>query len=428
LNLQASEAYYFLSLCLIIGLGLFKLYTKRNSFKLWSPLLIVFLTLLYYTIIGPYLSLMEGETYYRLVDHRPFFQEGWRATLVFLVFLIIGFQFNFSSSKIIRTEPSGRSLRKTGLFLLYLGLGIYTLAVGSGVLSQINFVDGEFSGGGGYQGSFRNYLVYSVNFLIVSNLFLFAAWRKKQFGFIALLLILFLTFSIYTSLAFRYRHVVLFLSLAALYFLKKDKKPNLLLIAGAAIPFLIFMGTMGLYREYNRGIEIGSIESSSTMDLFLAGFGETVVFQTTAYLIDQFDSFFTHTGFDLIYNTIAFPVPRVLWSGKPDGSYLLQIVELYYGAGYGAAVLNYGELFLSFGWWGIIIGGLIWGIIFKKLWVWFQANRYNTLAQIAYAVSIAYIYVIISRGYLPQVVMLFFFTVFPAYYIIRLYEKGKIKA
>jgi hypothetical protein len=65
------------------------------------------------------------------------------------------------------------------------------------------------------------------------------------------------------------------------------------------------------------------------------------------------------------------------------------------------------------------MGGFLLGFFYKNLWVWFLANSDNPLVISAYAVTVIYLYVILSRGYLPQVTMLFFFSVYPVYYVIR---------
>jgi hypothetical protein len=72
-----------------------------------------------------------------------------------------------------------------------------------------------------------------------------------------------------------------------------------------------------------------------------------------------------------------------------------------------------------FGFAGLVIGCVLLGLLLKLVWRWFLRHRENPLAVVVYAVFFSYIYVIISRGYLPQVVMLFMFTVFPLYYIFR---------
>ena len=83
----------------------------------------------------------------------------------------------------------------------------------------------------------------------------------------------------------------------------------------------------------------------------------------------------------------------------------------------------FGEHYLAFGWIGIIIGGFLLGWFYKKLWVWFQANSNNPVIVVVYAVTLSYAYVIISRGYLPQVTMLFFFSVYPIYFVSSLISK-----
>jgi biotin transporter BioY len=115
-----------------------------------------------------------------------------------------------------------------------------------------------------------------------------------------------------------------------------------------------------------------------------------------------------------------------LWPEKPSGDYIRIINNLYLVNNYlgiGAAVLNFGEYYLAFGWWGVFIGSFLLGWLARKLWNWYRSDRENPLVIITFVVANSFIYVVISRGYLPQVVMNFFFTVFPCFVIYWLWKR-----
>jgi hypothetical protein len=130
-------------------------------------------------------------------------------------------------------------------------------------------------------------------------------------------------------------------------------------------------------------------------------------------------------NFKPIVSTLLFPIPRAIYSEKNSADYLFEALDMIYGKRFstGAAILSYGEYYLAFGWPGIIIGYLLLGWFSGKLWNWYLLDPKNPLAIATYAITIIYLYVVISRGYLPQVTMLFFFSVFPIYVILWYVKK-----
>jgi hypothetical protein len=91
-------------------------------------------------------------------------------------------------------------------------------------------------------------------------------------------------------------------------------------------------------------------------------------------------------------------------------------------------MLNYGEHYLAFGWIGIIIGGLATGMFSRIGWNWFLRRKEEQLAIVFIAVFNSFLYVVLSRGYLPQVVMNFFFTLGPIIYLINRSSKAAQKS
>ena len=138
---------------------------------------------------------------------------------------------------------------------------------------------------------------------------------------------------------------------------------------------------------------------------------------------------FDYIGWDPVVQAILFPIPRQLWTEKPSGEYI-RIYEQLYGSGdigKGVAVMSYGEYYLAFGYVGVVVGYLLLGIGYKKLWLWMLANRSNEAAIILYCIAVCFMYVVISRGYLPQITMLFSFTVLPAYWLYKKSSVGVLK-
>ena len=91
----------------------------------------------------------------------------------------------------------------------------------------------------------------------------------------------------------------------------------------------------------------------------------------------------------------------------------------------GAAYLNFGEYYIMFGWFGIFIFNFILGFLFKRLWSWIKLHKEEPLALLLYVLNVSFIFMIISRGYLPQQFHLYMFTIFPlnAIYYFNLKKK-----
>ena len=56
-------------------------------------------------------------------------------------------------------------------------------------------------------------------------------------------------------------------------------------------------------------------------------------------------------------------------------------------------------------------------IFLKRLWLWINLHKEEPLANTIYALNASFIYMIVSRGYLPQQIHLYIFTLFPVFAI-----------
>lgn len=73
-----------------------------------------------------------------------------------------------------------------------------------------------------------------------------------------------------------------------------------------------------------------------------------------------------HTGFQWIWYVIVRPVPRILWPGKPmDGGFSLTEYLGLEGLSLSSSVI--GEWYVGFGWPGVLVGGLLFGVL-GRIW------------------------------------------------------------
>src|SRR5690606_29891976 len=120
---------------------------------------------------------------------------------------------------------------------------------------------------------------------------------------------------------------------------------------------------------------------------------------------------YDYVGFQPIISTLVFPIPRALYPQKSSAEYLFNFLDHLFGRyGQGAAMMSFGEYYMAFGWPGLIIGSFLIGWFSRRLWNWFVANQRNPFVIATYICTVMYLYDVISRGYLPQVTMLFFFS------------------
>jgi oligosaccharide repeat unit polymerase len=395
-------------------------YNYQKGYQyLWSPLSLLAIIFAYYCLLGPYEAVSSGKTYDRLLNMRPFYVSALWGAFVLITSCVIGFHLN---NRVVRIRPvsvpafNPETLREYGQKVWFAGFILFTISTGGRVANLINPLDAE--GVEAVGGSFNNYLGLSLNFLIpgVALLFMYSLRTGRRY---LLFIILFLvTVGIFTSLGFRYRLVLLIGAMSIIYYLNAKRRPNVIL---ALVGFLIFVTLMGVINEsrtYGHGLDTNRL-GSSNQTYFESGLNESRIFQTSGAVIDLTPGKIAHVGFTPIINTLLFPIPKGLYQEKNSAEYLFNALDTIYGGAVskGSAFMAYGEYYLAFGWLGIVAGGFLIGWFSKRLWIWYLSDEQDPLRITVYSVTVVYLYVIISRGYLPQVTMLFFFSVFPIYIV-----------
>lgn len=417
--LRPEEQLWFYLLLSLVVFILISNFSSRDFWRVWSPLTIVALVFAYYTILGPLLSLSNEDTYFRLIDHRDFFLIAWRASFFSLLFIWLGFR--LKRKKQIQLKGHGTiDVRNTvGFAKTLAAIGFLGSLVSFG-LSGFRTFTGGFLEITNTLGGFSNYALFTINFFIPAAAILFIDYLKNKENLVLLILITVYALGIYTALGFRYRIILYVVTLYGCYHLILQKRPNVALAFFGVLFLVSVMGFIGLTRNYGRGLVIDeSVESKETSDFFLAGFGESEVFQSSGLILSRVPEYYPHLGPQFLWETLAIPIPRAFWPEKPSGESLNAILEVYnreanaIGAGYGAAIFNYVEAYVAYGWSGLIVISFLWGWIFAVVWNFFRKNAANDLAIVILMVFNAFIYVVISRGYLPQIAYTFFFTVFP---------------
>ncbi|QPN65939.1 hypothetical protein [Synechococcus sp. CBW1006] len=431
-QLDFWEAAFVFGLIALIGWETWQAFSSRSWVSAYRPTLFVAVILSYYCLLGPLRALAGEEgAVFRGLDHSGVLLWGWAGGFVFYVCLLIGF-YTFSQKctphrLILKVNPD--QLHRLGLRLCQLGLLMFSLVTGTRVLALINPLaayqltqQGGFGQEGLDVGAFVNYFNSGINFLIPGICLMMAAWLRWRKRTASLLLWIVATAGIYTSLGFRWRLVLLLVPLILLWFMARQQRPSLGLLAFFTAGLITLGGLIGISRNYGRGLDLGALEDTATVDYFEQGFTEATTFFTTAGVMEQAPVRSPFIGPAPLMATILFPIPRALFPGKPDASYITDATaQLYGGANLamGSAFLNYAEYYLIAGWPSLVGLSLLLGWLLRRLWNWFLLRQDEPFAQCVYLISSSFLYVVISRGYLPQVILLFVFTVAPLFWLYR---------
>ncbi|WP_188021065.1 oligosaccharide repeat unit polymerase [Synechococcus sp. RS9907] len=422
-----------LALIALIGWEVMSAYRSPSPLKVYRPTLFVAGVLLYYVLFGPLQALASGEGLdYRGLDHRDLVVWGWLGALVFYASLLLGFYAKprAPAPKRLAVRVTPERLHRLGVRLCLLGFVMFAFVGGTRVFALLNplaargLVDGGFGEGGVDVGAIANYFNYAINFLIPGILLQAASWLKQRKHTSTLLIWLVSAAGIYVSLGFRYRLVLLAVPLILLWFMARSRRPNLFIVSIFLVAFVLFNGLIGLTRAYGRGLDLTNLEQG--IDLYALtnrGVSETGVFLASSGVIEQTPSPGSpYVGLQPLLATVLFPIPRALLPSKPDNSYLTNALSELYGGeifANGSAVMGYAEYYLIAGFPSLILLSFGLGYLIRRLWNWFLVRSYEPFAQCIYLLSSSYLYVVISRGYMPQVLMLFVFTVAPMFWLYR---------
>lgn len=209
---------------------------------------------------------------------------------------------------------------------------------------------------------------------------------------------------VFISFGFRYRLGIMALTLLIAEICISRKKPPLMRIFAFACSVILLFGIIGLTRSYYRGLRLENLEGLVLLDIIVAGFKDSGVFWTSSQLIDIVPKDVRHVGFMPIISTAASVIPRSIWQDKNLYEYMTNVLTHVYGSESnigGAAILYFGEQYLMFGWLGIILFSILWGILLRWLWNSVLLSKFNLYAVYIYSVSLPCFYIFFSRGFMP---------------------------
>lgn len=388
---------------------LYKAYRNKDKAVIWSPLTFLTLTIIYYLVIPEFMNSREFEGYN--VDSR---------SLSFHIGALVSYASILAGFFLIKRKKADNWRRWNNLFtarnaflfgvilffvalvchIPYRGFHLSFLSDGKN-LSEFDYANPGLS----------YYFVNMIAILCAACCLLIPMWRKHKvvFG-----IVLWLTLVIFIVAGFRYRIVILVLSMFTVSYLysdniKKVKLLPILLIAGVCY---VGFNIMDHARDYGNGIRLDVIEGQGWDDVTEQA-GETErVYNYSIMVMDVYEREGKREYFAPLVNAALIPIPRAIFPWKPNAQYLYSSAEyVMRGGGTASVYVNFVEAFMAFGWIGIIINGLFIGWLSRRFWNNYRNNPKSLGAIIALALYNGFTYVIISRGYLAQEFSCFLFYI-----------------
>ena len=447
MSLSLPEISLIAGLVGLMGFECIKAVRSGSWVQVYRPTLFVAVFLSFYALVGPLRAILaHGEaanfvgtsgTIYREIDHRSFLVWGWLGAFLFYGFLLLGFYIQSPLLRPVRTTSRASLARisffgtllcwigSMSFFLLKLESLLFAASAPLGSIQSIsllNWISNSF---------LLNCLSLSANFLIPGVVLKYSAWlrqRRKLYVVVAWFLI---ASSIFLVDGFRYRLLLLIFPLILLWLFYSKKKPRLILLILFMVAFVGLNGAYSVARHISRhNPEVNQYESIvrfNPLEMFGSSFEEAGVFFTTSAAIAKVPSEYPYVGLAPVSTALQQGIPRFIYSDKSQGEYSGRLRQLIYNKpdSY-TAYLGFGEYYLMAGWPSLALISLALGWGLRRLWTWFLWRQYEPLAQSVYLLHTCFLYVLISRGYFPQVVMLYFFTILPALFVYFLVSKKVI--
>jgi len=409
-------------LILLVGGAIWAGFRSPDEALFFNPLTMISAVFAYYFLVGPLISLSMGTTNAYGIEFRGSMWKAWLAGAVGLASVFCGFGIRTRRSGVRLVEGVGARQRSVLwhsfwvlAFLGLLGFGYDAYVSGRSLFDLLLPIHaGAVGTATERQGmGAGNYLFLLINTFIPALCLLTILTdeqplfkRLVTLGLPVAQVVLF-----YMSLGFRHRIVILLISVGATAFLLRGKRPKpwILLVGTAAL--VLMAGLIVLTRNYGEGLDLSQIKGLGLSEVFLGGFNDAATFFTTALVIGSVPRVFPFIGFNPLWVALTIPIPRSYWPGKPVPLPLEYFAYLTHTGGQAVPIV--GEHYLMAGWIGVVLGGVIVGIIYRRFWDFYRSNPRNPMVIAIYAISWALCFPVVNRGYLAQTLMEFFFDMMP---------------
>jgi len=443
MNLSAPEVLVISSIAILMALECIGSARSKSWIEVYKPSLFVTIILAFYALFGPLRAVFSsGEspnfvdtsgTFYRYFEHRDVLIYGWIASLVFYLSFLIGFY--LVRGKFRRPTKSFNvdlgSARAWGFILCVIALiaHLYVKFTSNTGDLSINLLP--------YAGmlyarlrEFDNYFILFSDLFIPGVLLQFCVWLRKRNKTFSMAGWFIISVLIYLNQGYRYKLLLLLAPAFLLWLFYLKRRPKLVIATIMMILFLILSSIISVWRTSSRGGSTQQIQDLTPVEIFLSSFEEAGTFFTSSLVLSVVPSKYPYIGAEPLITTILHPIPRKILAEKPTGDYTSRIQDDIYttqGSLGPAAIpwkshtafLSFVEYYLIAGWPSLVLISFGLGVLMRRLWSWFLLRQYEPVAQSIYLLNVCYLYSVLSRGYLPQVIMTYCAVILPAYLIYR---------
>lgn len=420
-------------LSLIVILGIISIilvsnFRNKDVRHVFSPSTFVCLVLLYYAVIGPFYTIIAGDTTYRLTDMSPYYSISWTGVAVLLTGYYIAWRANWKPVISSYYPYSDNAIIKSATIVFLIGFAMYATWMGNNIkiLLYGYSEQNEFKN----EGTFVMYLMQGLGLLILPLCCFFRNKLLTGKRMLWFYLVLILVAWIYLNSGFRFRLVLLIINLATIYYITKSTRPSLLVWSILGVAFILFMGVMEYSRTYEKGLNLQRVEGKGAEELFEGGTNEARIFMASGAVMSQVQNKGDYAYIDPIMNGVLMPLPYTIFPQKRAFlGYMAGRVDSVFGRyGTGVAVMEYAEAFVAFGWIGVFLLGAFMGYLSKRIWNYFAASDGELLPLLTLAAFNGFLYIYISRGYFAQILTAcFFYMIIPLFLFHHFAKRYTIK-
>jgi oligosaccharide repeat unit polymerase len=205
-----------------------------------------------------------------------------------------------------------------------------------------------------------------------------------------------------------------------LWYLRRGRRPSFVLVALLVIP--VFVVGISAPRDYRNtstrdasfaGTAIADlVDLPSSFNAFILG-PDTAMLPDLAVEMNYVPSVIPYKLGSTYLGELTLPIPRALWPDKPQAADT-QLMEALWpvlaAAHVGFAYSMFGEPYLNFGFVGVLMFGILFGLACRVLYAWFLRDPHNRVAQVLFALSWPFVFVYMRGGvgvdYQRQVILL----------------------
>lgn len=418
---------FFSVIAVIFGFDIISKIRSKDKSLIWQPTTFLIVYLSYYVLV-PY---MKGGQ--NVISGGGVNASEYSQTLLLfgtlLFYLVFRFVYNRSIPKrefryfnSLITENNAIRYSVTLFALAFVGYGIFN-GFSLSIFSAGSNSDMAFNEEGSY-GHTEMYITYLISLFTFSCAVVYGIKQKLSGWFVIMII---LSIIIYIIGGFRYRILMLFVTVfTVMYLFPKPRNIKYHIVIPVFLLMYAFMGIMEAARMYGKGLDIAAVTEIQKTGEIKEASENMMVYDISAKCMEEY-GFEDYIYFEPITTAVLMPIPRALFPWKPKGTYIRDAnLKLYGTIEHGNAFLNITEAYISFGWLGIILYAWFLGWLSKMFWNNYKRNANSIGAVVLLALYNAALYQIIARGYMAQALTTFVYYVFMPFWIIMLLRKIKI--